>query len=754
MVSKKVFLFDFIGLLRVGFRKMTEIIKGTNQKPNASDALVEQFSKHDFGGVLYVGYPLISTPHGKEGIDAVWISEKKGLVIFNLLEGQTSISIDDLEQNQDNSAILLESKLKTSDKRLSFKRKLLIPIHTLTFAPAYSSHQLSKYEDSEYFIANSENFYAIISSIDEWADKAENVYELVLSSLQNISNVRANGNTRSLTKENSKGFKLKSLEDSIATLDVRQSKAVIETVNGVQRIRGLAGSGKTVILALKAAYIHAQHPDWKIAVTFNTRSLKGQLKKLIHNFTIAAAGEEPNWENLKIINAWGGAGGADRSGLYYEFVSKKGLEYLDFGLASKMYGSNLAFSGICQKALYDLSVKGNNEANYLYDLILVDEAQDFPPEFLKLCYLSLNEHKRLVYAYDELQQLSSHSLPSPEEIFGKHPNGTPIVSLKPDSNEDIILSTCYRNSRPVLATAHAIGFGIYRKPNPRIGTGIVQMFQNKQLWRDVGYEIQDGVLDMGQHVRLARTEKSSPRFLEENIDTPTQLIEFISFPTKEEQDQYVANQIKKNLTEDELLAEDIIVINPHPLTAKNNLGAIRRMLFDSRVTTHFAGVDTSADIFFNKGSIAFTGIYRAKGNEAGMVYVVNSDECVSPANQATLRNRLFTAITRSKAWVKVLGVGSSMDELAMEFKQVVDNNFTLDFIYPTEKQINDIAIIHREMTRSVENEVKQVNQSLDEAIEQLRKLQQGGTAVTRQDIDEKLHLLKGLFDSLDEYGKS
>ena len=30
-----------------------------------------------------------------------------------------------------------------------------------------------------------------------------------------------------------------------------QSKAVIETVDGVQRIRGLAGSGKTV-LALKA----------------------------------------------------------------------------------------------------------------------------------------------------------------------------------------------------------------------------------------------------------------------------------------------------------------------------------------------------------------------------------------------------------------------------------------------------------------------------------------------------------------------
>ena len=95
-----------------------------------------------------------------------------------------------------------------------------------------------------------------------------------------------------------------------------------------------------------------------------------------------------------------------------------------------------------------------------------------------------------------------------------------------------------------------------------------------------------------------------------------------------------------------------------------------------------------------------------------------------------------------------------MDELKNEFDQVVANNFTLDFIYPTEQQIKDIAVIHREMTRTVENEVKQVNQSLDEAIEQLRKLQHGDTAVTRQDIDEKLFQLKNLFKSLDENGKS
>ena len=90
---------------------------------------------------------------------------------------------------------------------------------------------------------------------------------------------------QNVVKSDSKGAKLKLLEDTVANLDHKQSAAVIETVNGPQRIRGLAGSGKTIILALKVAYLHVKNPTWKIAVTFNTRSLKKQFEDLISRFT-------------------------------------------------------------------------------------------------------------------------------------------------------------------------------------------------------------------------------------------------------------------------------------------------------------------------------------------------------------------------------------------------------------------------------------------------------------------------------------
>ena len=75
---------------------------------------------------------------------------------------------------------------------------------------------------------------------------------------------------KNVTKTNSKGAIIKQIEKEIANLDEWQKKAAFEIPEGPQRIRGLAGSGKTVVLALKAAYLHSQHPEWTIAITFYT----------------------------------------------------------------------------------------------------------------------------------------------------------------------------------------------------------------------------------------------------------------------------------------------------------------------------------------------------------------------------------------------------------------------------------------------------------------------------------------------------
>src|SRR6266545_4435346 len=496
---------------------MVTIIKGTTKKPIASQRLANFFAIHSkYEGFLYIGYPIIGTAEGPYPIDAIWISQDKGLIVFNLIEGR---DLDGFEDAQDDSYNKIEAKLR-GHKNLVRGRKLQVPIEVVTFAPARAN--AARYSKEGYTVCDESDLQQWLDE-REWADISYDIsyYEELLSVIQAISTIKKGRKKRAVQREDSKGAKLKSLEDSIANLDNLQGSAVIETVDGVQRIRGLAGSGKTIVLALKASYLHAQHVDWKIAVTFHTRSLKGQFRQLINTFTIEQTNEEPEWDNLNIIHAWGAPGGVNQLGLYYLFCRRHGLECLDFKSARERFGAGHEFEGACQKALDETS----KTTEGVFDAILIDEAQDFPPSFLRLCYELLKPEKRLVYAYDELQNLGSLSLPSPEEIFGKNDDGTPQVQFAPPEpgkpQQDIILKKCYRNSRPLLATAHALGFGIYRTPDRTISRligredlGLIQIFDNKQLWIDIGYSVADGLLEEGHEVTLQRTEESSPAFLE------------------------------------------------------------------------------------------------------------------------------------------------------------------------------------------------------------------------------------------------
>ena len=482
-------------------------------------------------------------------------------------------------------------------------------------------------------------------------------------------------------------------------------------------------------MALKAAYLHTQHPDWRIAVTFNTRSLKGQFKRLIYNFCIEQSGEEPDWNKLRIVNAWGAPGDDSRDGIYYEFCRLTGNEFLDFKSASfKFGGGDVAFNGACESALHYA-----NDKSVSYDVILVDEAQDFSPSFLKLCYSMLREPKRLVYAYDELQNLSGTSLPPPEDIFGDNQQGKPLVSLGSDPRKDVILQKCYRNSRPVLVSAHGLGFGIYRQAPPHQDTGLVQMFDYPALWGEIGYRTKDGVLAKGQHVVLERTNETSPCFLEEHSEFDD-LVQFIEFDNEDEQNKWLIKEINNNLNSDELRHDDIVVINPNPLTTRERTGKIRKALFDRGIQTHLAGVDTDADIFFKMDipSITFTGIYRAKGNEAGMVYIINAQECNGDGvGLATLRNRLFTAITRSKAWVRVIGYGNKMKGLVDEFNILKNSNFILDFKYPTDELLGKLRIVHRDLSPDEKRKLESKKNQLADLIKDL----QNGT-LHLEDLDE------------------
>lgn len=688
---------------------MINVIWGSaKNKPESSKSLAQLLSAdHDVNGNLYIGYPVVGSPTGPVKFDALLLSQQHGLVAFDLVEG---LDVGEFAERQDEIAAMLDVKLKPY-AGLKHGRELKFPVNVVTFAPVKKA--LAD-DEPPYYLANNATLLETVNGF-AWPSDAE-TFSKLMAAIQVVTNIRAGKQKRELTNANSRGARLKKVEDSIANLDQRQSQAVIETVEGVQRVRGLAGSGKTIVLALKVAYLHSQNEDWRLAVTFNTRSLKEQFKRLINAFTIEQTGAEPDWEKIDILNAWGGPGDKEQDGIYHKFCREHSIPFLDFGMAKVKFGDGREFEGACANALAQVSVE-----HPFYDMILVDEAQDFPPEFLRLCYRFLREPKRLVYAYDELQSLTGNAVLPPEDLFGRDSQGEPLVRFNPDENaiprQDIILEKCYRNSRPLLATAHALGFGIYRKK------GLVQLFEQDNLWTEVGYTVVDGELQAGKKVTLARTPATSPPFLEDH-SPPDDLIQFLKFESAAHQTAWLVEAIQKDLSVEELRPEDIVVINPNPLSTQREVGAARQQLFSLNINNELAGVSTSRDVFVKSGTVTFTGIFRAKGNEAGMVYIINAHDCFSSyskAHLALIRNRLFTAITRSKAWVRVLGIGPGMDGLIEEWNELRSKDYKLSFTYPTEEEKLQLRLISKDLSPRQRTRQIRLREQAREVMEAMRR---------------------------------
>lgn len=700
---------------------MVNIVRGQISNIVLSEKLVTFFEgQHDLSGTLFLGYPILPTADNKIAIDALLISKVHGMIAFIFYDGVAEQNFED-EHDDIYSALL--SKL-AKEKPLTKRGQLLMQLDVVTFAPNVSNVK-SLDVDGFTLCNNNDSLLNYFSSITSDNTK---YYEFAMRCIQSIGTMKKILSREKAVTESSRGWKLKTLEATVANLDKMQMSAALEISDSVQRIRGLAGSGKTIVLALKAAYLHVSNPKLKIAVTFNTRSLKQQFEELITKFVYEQSESSPNWENLNIIHAWGSP---SEEGVYYNFCKAHAQEYLDFNAARNASSYEQAFGYVCKKALTETQV-----FKKMYDIILIDEAQDFSSDFLNLCYNILPEKKRLVYAYDELQSLTVNSMESPENIFGNDKNGSPKVVLRNNLNcarEDIILNVCYRNSRPILSTAHALGFRLYGD--------IVQMFDDAKLWTDIGYEVESGRLDDDCDVVLRRTSTSSPAFLEEHSKI-TDLIQFISVNSDEEQAKILAESIKKNLDEDELEYKDILVIHTNPYLTKRRVGIIRQALSDIGINSHLAGVTTSPDQFFLENSITFTSIFRAKGNEAAMVYVIDGQFCATNHSSAKSRNILFTAITRSKAWVRVVGIGAEMDDLVSEYNRIKDNDFKLSFNYPNKKVRDTLSIIHRDKSKFEE---EKIGKRVDDIASLLKDIKSGN--MYKEDIPvELLSELRGLLE--------
>lgn len=167
----------------------------------------------------------------------------------------------------------------------------------------------------------------------------------------------------------------------------KQERLVISQENSRMKIRGVAGSGKTTVLAKRAVNAHKRHGGNVLILTFNLTLIsfiKGKINEVRDGFS---------WDAFEIKN-------------YHLFFREKlnecGLEDVDhtkdFENAEEYYYSNV-------KIFSDVEIKRK------YKTILIDEIQDYKQDWVRIvrdCFLE--ENGEMVLFGDEKQNIYEREL--------------------------------------------------------------------------------------------------------------------------------------------------------------------------------------------------------------------------------------------------------------------------------------------------------------------------------------------------------
>ncbi|MCX7256457.1 MAG: UvrD-helicase domain-containing protein [Polaromonas sp.] len=184
----------------------------------------------------------------------------------------------------------------------------------------------------------------------------------------------------------------------------RQSRLIQSAAKARAKVCGLAGSGKTVVLAGRAVNAHKRHGGKVLVLTFNIT-----LGSYIHD-KISAVREDFSWSYFDISN-------------YHRFITNSinnsGIE-IEIPKSLQYEGNNPAIARriAAERDRYfeaeyysNLRIFEGAEIKTKYDTILIDEIQDYKPEWIKIIRsYFLEEDGEMILFGDEKQNIYKRAL--------------------------------------------------------------------------------------------------------------------------------------------------------------------------------------------------------------------------------------------------------------------------------------------------------------------------------------------------------
>lgn len=576
---------------------------------------------------------------------------------------------------------LYDIRKKTWKTHITIKKYLVFTQNTVSEIDKLNNHTnplTNTYYGIDNYFENIHNLFTLENLIEQ-----KNID--VIDSILDGSDIFSKVTKQKIEKEpeNINEFIKKSLDNTFK-LDSVQRQIALQIPKGPQRIRGLAGTGKTVILCMKAALAHKFFPSMKILFVFNTQSMYSQVESLITQYYFNETKNLPDWSKLIILHAWGGS---SKPGLYYNTANSIGIKPLNFMDVRRSEDP-------LETIFTDLMKNHKSKILPEYDMVLIDEAQDFsPPFFETVFYLTkfaddAKKLKRIIWAYDEFQSLTEMKIKEPEQLFGSKNDGQPNISnedlggeYKGKIKKDFVLPNSYRNPRINLMIAHGLALGLY-SINSKVP------METKKDWEARGYTVHSPnkqVFQEGDELVVERESIHSKNNLEKLLKargSEEKLIQFRNLDNIQNQLDDVIKKIAWLTSEQKVEPEEILIINLDTKNSKDQFEYVRQQLDIHSIKCITPGFIESNDAFKVPGFVTLSTPFRAKGNETNIVFILNSQKVV---NDVTLRmrNAIFVSITRSRGWCYIYGMGELNTILQTEISKIQIDYPQFKFTFPS-----------------------------------------------------------------------
>jgi len=209
-------------------------------------------------------------------------------------------------------------------------------------------------------------------------------------------------------------------EEIVRVMDLEQERLARTLGDGHRLLRGVAGSGKTIVLICRVRYLLAQHPDWRILVVCYNRVLASFLHRTIGDKRVEVSTFD-TWCRQQLRAA----------GIDVPEPPGRGPQWDEFWVET------------VPKLLSQAFDEGRVPTG-AYQAILVDEGQDFADTWYRLLLRALDpEANRLFIALDSSQNIYRRRI-------SWRSLGIQIAG------RTRVLKRNYRNTRSILAAAYAM----------------------------------------------------------------------------------------------------------------------------------------------------------------------------------------------------------------------------------------------------------------------------------------------------------